>query len=367
VLEALTRRRWRLALGRSALALLPIIAWQAYVVRVRASDEYAHPAYEYQRAPYQYYNVSYADNVRLLDPFRPELGRMNASAFAARLATNLPSVLAAFGEAVSTREIEWRWIVQNPQRHLLGETVIPAAAAMVPIFGLAAIVLSGLILLLRRGAWLMAFIVLGSAALLLTTPWPAQFIRYLMPLASFLSICAFMALSQIADVLRDRDSWASTLARVAFAGVLALMFGAAIYTSLRFFRLRATQEAIVVANGAAGYRLFAHDSSWQDWEQAAAWINAHAPRNAIVATSAPHSLYLHTGLRAVLPPMESDPVRARLLLQAVPVSYVIVDNLEFVDVSRRYARPAVESDSTSWHVVQSIDETKIYERDTGRQ
>jgi hypothetical protein len=65
--------------------------------------------------------------------------------------------------------------------------------------------------------------------------------------------------------------------------------------------------------------------------------------------------------------MESDPVRARLLLQTVPVSYVIVGNFEFVDVSRRYARPAVESDSTSWHVVQSIDETKIYERGTGRQ
>jgi hypothetical protein len=367
VLEALTRRRWRLALGRSALALLPIIAWQAHVARVRASDEYAHPAYQYQRAPYQFYNVSYADNVRLLDPFRPELGRMNARAFITRLATNLPSVLASLGEGVSTKKSDWRRIVENPQHRLFGQPIIPGAVAMVPIFGLAAMVLAGLILLLRRGAWLMVFIVLGSVALVWTTPWHGQFTRYLMPLACFLSICVFLALSQIADALRGRDSWASTLARVAFAGLLALIFGSAIYTPLSLFRLRASQEGIVVAKGNATYRLFAHVRSWQDWEEAAAWINAHAPRNAIVATSAPHFLYLCTGLRAVLPPMESDAVRARLLLETVPVSYVIVDNLEFVDVSRRYARPAVESDSTSWHLVQSIDETKIYERDTGRQ
>ena len=54
--------------------LVPIVLWQAHVERVRASDEYRRPAYSYQRAPYQYYNVSYAENVLLIDPFRPELG-----------------------------------------------------------------------------------------------------------------------------------------------------------------------------------------------------------------------------------------------------------------------------------------------------
>jgi hypothetical protein len=136
---------------------------------------------------------------------------------------------------------------------------------------------------------------------------------------------------------------------------------------VRLFRDRAAQEGVVVANGTANYHLFAHDSSWQDWEKAAAWTDAHAPRKAIVATSAPHFFYLRTGLHAVLPPMESDPIRARVLLETVPVSFVIVDNWEFLDMSRRYARPAVESDATGWRVVQSINATKIYERDTSRQ
>ena len=74
VMEALIRRRWQLAVARGALAIVPIALWQAHVERVRASDEYRHPAYNYQRAPYQYYNVSYAENVLLIDPFRPELG-----------------------------------------------------------------------------------------------------------------------------------------------------------------------------------------------------------------------------------------------------------------------------------------------------
>ena len=66
-----------------------------------------------------------------------------------------------------------------------------------------------------------------------------------------------------------------------------------------------------------------------------AWIDAHAPPDAIVATTSPHLCYLLTGRRAVLPPMEIDPVHARRLLEAVPVSYVIVDELEY----RRHVTP----------------------------
>ena len=342
ILEALRRRRWRLVIWRSVLALLPIIAWQAHVLRVRASDEYVHPAYQYQRASYQYYNVSYAENARLIDPFHPELGKMSSAAFVWRLATNLPKVAFALGEAVSTRELEWRLIVQHLQRRILKRPILPGAVAIVPILGLAALVLGGLLLLIRKHAWTMVFIILGSVALVLTTPWPAQFNRYLMPLEAFLSICVFMALSQIATSLQRRDAWASNLARGGLIGVVALMFGTASYAALMQFYYRAKPEGTVIGENTASYHLFAHDRSWQDWEEAAAWIDTQTPRNAIVATSAPHFLYLRTGRLAVLPPMESDPVRARLLLESVPVSYVLVDNWEFLDLSRRYARPAME-------------------------
>ena len=98
-----------------------------------------------------------------------------------------------------------------------------------------------------------------------------------------------------------------------------------------------------------------------------AWISAHAPPDAIVATTSPHLCYLLTGRRAVLPPMEIDPVQARRLLEAVPVSYVIVDELEFADMSRRYALPAVEGDPAAWRVVHEIDGTRIYQHTAGAQ
>ena len=94
---------------------------------------------------------------------------------------------------------------------------------------------------------------------------------------------------------------------------------------------------------------------------------ARAP-DAIVATSSPHLCYLLTGRRAVLPPMEIDPAHARRLLEAVPVSYVIVDEFSYpIDSSRRYALPAVESHPASWRVVHAIDGTRIYEHTAGTQ
>jgi hypothetical protein len=363
VLEAVIRCRWRLAIGRAVMALLPVLGWQIYIASVMRSDEYRHPAYEYQRAPYQYYNVSYTENVRLLDPFRPELGRMTVGAFAARLATNLPSVLASLGEGVSTKRTEWYRMLEYGQRRVFGKVMIPGTVAIGPIFGLTILVLIGIIILLRRGAWLMAFVVLASVALTWTTPWPAQFNRYLMPLAPFLSICAVLALSQLADALgKDRGNWLRIASRAGFGGIVSLMFAAALYTSIRLFQLWTLPEAIVLPRGNTNYRWFAHDASWQTWEEVTTWIDTHTPREAIVATSAPHFLYLRTGRRAVLPPMDPDPAAARRLLESVPVSYVIVDELEFVDISRRYARPAVESDPAHWQVVHSIGDTKTYAR-----
>ena len=121
------------------------------------------------------------------------------------------------------------------------------------------------------------------------------------------------------------------------------------------------------APNGAGSRAFYHDQKWQAWEETATWVKTHAPPGAIVATSAPHFFYLRTGLRAILPPMDADPEHARRLLDNVPVSYLVVDQLDFVDISRRYGRPAVESDPARWRLVHSIAGTKTYERVNGAE
>jgi hypothetical protein len=365
VIEAVLQRQWRVAVVRGALALMPILLWQAHVERVRASDEYRRPAYSYQRAPYQYYNVSYAENVLLIDPFRPELGRLDASAFAARVARNLARMPAALGEAVSAPDPYWQSALERTKR-LVGDHRVPVGIVWGPILGFGALVLAGIVILARRGAWLMVFIILGSIGLVCTTPWPAQFPRYLAPLAPFLAIAAVSPLSWVAASLRVREfRWPIALGRLALASVLVPGFIVQAHTATWLFRGHQSAEAITFVPGASKAetaRFFFHDRSWQAWEEAVAWIDAHAPPEAIVATTSPHLCYLLTGRPAVLPPMEIDPAPARRLLEAVPVSYVIVDAFSYpIDSSRCYALPAVESDPASWVLEHEIDSTRIYQ------
>jgi hypothetical protein len=108
-------------------------------------------------------------------------------------------------------------------------------------------------------------------------------------------------------------------------------------------------------------RFFAHDRSWQDWEEAVTWIGANTPGETIVATSAPHLLYLLTNRRAVLPAMEADPKRERHLLEKVPVTYLIVDQLAALDVTRRYVLPAMK-EASGWNLAHAIHKTRIYQR-----
>jgi hypothetical protein len=235
----------------------------------------------------------------------------------------------------------------------------------VPIFGLAALVLGGVVVFIGQGDWVLASIVLASIALTCSTPWPGQFVRYLMPIAPFLTIAAVLASERFEATLR-RSVWTTALARTTFVALLLLAFTVEVYAALSAFCLRGPAFA-PTGGGRGDFRFFYHDNSWWAWEEAVAWIDAHAAPDAIVATNAPHFCYLRTGRRAVLPPMEADRPRARRLLEAVPVSYVIVDELESPDVSRRYARPAVENDPVGWHLVYSVNGVQVYERVTGAQ
>jgi hypothetical protein len=363
VLEAIVRKRWGLAVSRGALALLPVVAWQAHVARVRGSYEYAHPAYEYQRAPYQYYNVSYAENLLLVDPFRPELGRLSPVAIVSRAVENVPSMLVATGESVSTRKDYCLQMLERAQMRLVRRLVIPEKVVFVPLLLLAALVVFGLIVLARRGSWLMIFIVLGSLAISCTTPWPAQFARYQVGLTPFLAICALLGLSWIRSTLLGYGgNLRAAAARTLVIGFLILTFGVQIFPIVKLYQQRRSdaRRTFAAGQGRTNPVLFYHDSSWEAWDETAEWVRIHARPDAIIATSAPHLFYLRTGLQAVLPPMEVDPERARRLLDWVPVSYVIVDQLGFLDISRRYARPAIESDPTHWRLVHWIDGTATY-------
>jgi hypothetical protein len=96
------------------------------------------------------------------------------------------------------------------------------------------------------------------------------------------------------------------------------------------------------------YRLLNYGPEWRSLEPALEWLRGHATPEDVVATTVPHLAYLRTGVRAVLPPMETDPELARRLLAAVPVRYVLIDELGKPGVSERYAAPAVLGRPEEW-------------------
>jgi hypothetical protein len=362
MLDAMMRRRWRLFCARALISLVPVVGWQAYVSHVRSSPEYSHLAYEYQRAAYQYYNVSYLENMRLIDPFRPELGTLNARAFVSRLGTNLGTVPGAMGEIVTAKEKDWRGTALWLQGLVSNYRLFPISLVRAPIFALASLVIAGLVVFLRRGEWIMTFIIAGSFALVCLTPWPGQFTRYLEPLAPFLTIAAVLGVVEISGILARRMSTQAALV-VRWSAILLLLLAIIVelHTAAWLFSERARQRVVLARNKTvAAPKWFLYDPPWQAWQEAVNWIDSHAAPNAIVATSAPHFYYLQTGRLAVLPPMTIDPARERHLLEAVPVSYVIIDELEFLDIARRYALPAIESDPARWRLLHSIGNTHIY-------
>jgi hypothetical protein len=362
VIEALARRRWRLAVARGVLALLPVIAWETYVYKVHRSYDYTHPSYEYQRALYQNYNVTYAENISLLEPFRPERGLADWHGLATRLVTNFANMPVALGEAVSTTYGYWRNFLQDAQYHLLRVAVVPTPVTWIPLFGLGGLVLGGFVVFILRRDWVLASIVLISITLICLTPWPEQVKRYLMPIAPFLTIAAVLASEQVVR-LAQRWGRTSTLIPVVLVGLLLLTLTAQTYVAFKLFHSRGAPFAAVERDNAK-FRFFYHDHSWRAWEEAAAWIGARALPGETVATTAPHQFYLQTGLHAVYPPMDADPVRVRRLLAAVPVSYVIIDEFHYRDFSRRYALPAVKGDPLGWRLVHSVNRTQIYESTT---
>ena len=83
----------------------------------------------------------------------------------------------------------------------------------------------------------------------------------------------------------------------------------------------------------------------------------------VVATSTPHLTYLETGLPSIMPPYEHDPSRAEQLLEGVPVTYLVVDNLDFLDVGRRYGTPVVRTFPSRWKLVYVAEDwgPRIYQ------
>jgi hypothetical protein len=357
--------RFRQVAARTAIALVPVLAWQAWVGSVTASVAYRHPAYPYQRAPYQYSNVPYSENMRLVNPFAPEDGRLTTGALVARVARNVAVVPSALGGALTAQRGFWEITVHAVNRRVFGRDVIPTSAALVPMSVIGAFVIAGAVVSIRRGDWLMPLVCAAATASMCLTPWTEQFVRYYTPVAPFLAIMLVVSLGVLAD-----HGGAIGLARWARRGaalaVVLLVLGQNAFAGAWTFLVQGARP--IVYEGADGRsvsaRLLFYDERYAALDQALAEVRRRARPGDVMATSAPHWAYLRTGVDAILPPMEAERDEAGRLLDAVPVRFVVLDEIGYPGISPRYAAPAVEAQGGKWKETYRTDDglARVYER-----
>jgi hypothetical protein len=365
VADNLMRRQWRNALIAMLLGVLCIGGWQAYVWQIKTDPGYASPAYSYQRAAYQFYNVGYLENLQYIDPFQPELGKIGLTDLAVRAGRNIRPLIARIGETV-TAPRSWEHSEKSGWAAIYDTALQTISFGNRAVYLFAMLPIAGLIILVRRREWLLPAYIAASLALICVTPWSGQFLRYLSPLAPILGILAAIALMASANAIRQM----LPKSKGAFASAPAILI-ASLMLSLQVFalsKLFTTDFERVTYRGHDGkeisYRLFYYDPLWEAHDTAIDWLAGVASRGDNVVTSTPHWVFIRTGLKAVMPPFEPDPVTAQALIDSVHAKYLLIDSLTFLDVSRRYLAQIPKRFPERWKEVYTANNgrAQIYER-----
>ena len=202
IAESLIRRRFGQAALRAAISALPVLLWQGYVWRVTASVEYHHPRYAYQRADYYYPNVTYGQNSRLADPFRPELGHMQVRDLAGRLARNIAALPEALAESAvvpqSLVTAVFARVRQNLGARLQGDwSALVSGVSYGGLFATGLLALIGAVLMAIGPHWFLSLVFGINLGLIVMTPWQNQFWRYLAPIAPLTLIFLIVAICAI--------------------------------------------------------------------------------------------------------------------------------------------------------------------------
>lgn len=369
VAESLLRRRFLQAAIRGAISAIPILAWQAHIWQITRSDAYLRPAYAYQRAPYYYSNVTYGENSVLVDPFRPEFGRSDGRDLFSRLMRNAAAIPVGLGESSwFDREFGLSlWVKLHerlavPLEYHWRPRVSRALCLALLSFGVLA--LAGTLLAASGKRWFLSLYFALAIALVMLTPWQSQFSRYLAPLTPIALIFVVVALLAIQRwFARGNAGWQTAGKALPIAFLIGVLL---VQIPVAFIILRDLRP--VSYFDAAGreqlLRLLTYETHWHALDHAFEWVRRSAPPDGIVATSVPHLAYLRTGHKAVLPPLEADSNEAARLLDEVPVSYLIVDELGRPPISDYYAAPIVAHRPEDWTLVYTTPTggTKVYER-----
>jgi hypothetical protein len=365
IAESLIARRFRQTLWRVVVALVPIVAWHAYVSAVEVGFLHQPPAYRYQRAAYMFHNVSYTTNASLREPFRPEAGTASIVDIVKRAVDNAATLPRSLGQALSTKQDYLEGLMMEIKRTSWLGRLVPWKMIFVGLPALGCLALAGIPLLWVRGQRLIALYLITYLVGLCATPWPEQFLRYLMPMTPFL----VLSMVQLPVIVANYAARAqrSRLNVVALAVPVLMTAPIGISACFTLAKVFGESHQLATQRDRAGtpvvYRLFFYDEAYQALDAGLDWVREHARPSDIVAVSMPHWAHLRTGLKTVMPPFEADTRQVLELLDGVPVTYLIVDD-SGVNFTRIYTLPAIKAALDRWTLVHSIPKGRleIYKR-----
>ncbi len=271
------------------MALVPVVAWFSYVHLVEASAEYKHPAYAYQRADYMFYNVSYARNVSLNDPFDPTLGYATVLDRVNRVIQNVMVEPRYVGESVSSTrrlwEIEWETIYRQTGTHLRPSWIVD-----VPLFALGGLVLFGTGILAAQRHVIIPLCVVSYLSIMCLTPWPGQFNRYLIPIVPLLALSLCTAIMWLLCWLRQGPSavWKVVSRTVVYLVIIGII-GQQVMTVGAVYAMRLQPVRYDSRQGSTvEYRLFFYMDAFRALDAGLDWLMAHAKPSDVIAVSMPH-------------------------------------------------------------------------------
>src|SRR5262249_6045272 len=131
----------------------------------------------------------------LRDPFTPEKGQVR---FVRRVIRNLLDIPASFGETLTTSRSYLETMLHGifGNGPVLRPMIVWGLFVVLSIVG-ALLVAGGAGILLRNGDWIVPVYLAAYVAALCATPFPQQFLRYLMPVAAPLGLCGLLLLRQL--------------------------------------------------------------------------------------------------------------------------------------------------------------------------
>ena len=369
VVDAALAGQWRTAAKTLALAALPVLVWQGYIVHVESSAAYANPPYQYARADYALYNVSYTRNMMLRDPLRPALGRASTLELPGRALSNLRTAVMHIGESVSLLEKDWVTFVTAAKRDPVFKYVLPWRAIPVSLTAFGVVVLLGALVCLGGPYRLLPLVLAFYIALLALLPTDYHWPRYLAGVAPLVSVFFLLPLAWLyrrGNVATSRST--RLVARFVAVGVFAAALTLQVITVVWYFSHDLTTVTHTFGGRQWTYRVFTNDEAFAAFDAGLDEIARVATADDVIVTSLPHWTYLRTGSHAVMPPFEADAGRARALLASVRPRFVIIDRAGF-SPAKEYALPALRGDASRWPLFWEDDRklVQIYEDGEKRQ